>query len=1190
MSDNLDKPHENILIKASPYSVREELTEMVVNDLLGPAGGPDEELDVREDRVRERYLVGMLAPKATAVEAETMDEVGVASSDDAETGVTDVSSSVHDTFFPSSMGMSFIVDPAVGEILVNTEWGKYKRTLSETQQKKDGTPALIWKREHITGEAQTIKLKDGVFGPIAPNRTFPLICLQGKIRRSETGWLVTLFLVNRQEEPKTKKDEAWIFQPKMKVTDSSCSQSIFINRKKWDHDLNKLDSSSKLEFESLEMLYRHKLEFSVGHGVSVHAEVDPENDERSFSLETDFIPFAEVEQQTTPTEIDNPDIKDLKLDMKELSEMSVGDLVKNLKILEIAYKKWIETEKKKYENSSEKLSGHKNAFEMAIKSCERVCKRIHAGIELIEKDGQAFEAFRFANIAMWNQRIRTIYSRKVRKNESTENIDVPTSRSWRLFQIAFILLNIPALTILDHPERISEKDAVVDLLWFPTGGGKTEAYLGLTAYTLAIRRLQKNIGDLDGENGVAVLMRYTLRLLTLQQFQRAAALICACEMIRRGNETKWGKTPFRLGLWVGSKTTPNTLKSAALSLLNTKHDSGGAPYLSGTPHQIKSCPWCGCEIKPDDIKVYEPPNDIGRCVIYCGDQLGKCEFSARKSPKEGLPVMVVDEEIYRRPPSLLIATVDKFAQMPWKGETQMLFGKISGECPRHGFLSPEIECTGNHPGKNGSGGTKPVEHVNLRPPDLIIQDELHLISGPLGSMVGLYEAAIEELCSWKLNGKKIVPKVIASTATIRRAHDQIKKLFVKNVEIFPAQGTNIRDSFFARQREASEEFPGRRYMGICAFGRRYPVVLIRVYVAFMAAAQALYNKYDNLADPWMTLAGYFNSMRELAGTRRLVEDDIRARLRDADQRGLAKRLIKYGAVEELTSRKSGSDIPIILERLEITFDKSNEEKRKAEKGEKKKVTLPNPYDVVLATNMISVGVDIERLGLMVVSGQPKSTSEYIQATSRVGRSKGSPGLVCTVFNWARPRDLSHYESFEHYHNTFYKHVEALSVTPYSPRALDRGLSGVFAALIRLFDDKYNANEKAGKLSDTEPRLKEIFDVLIKRSVNATQDKKYGELIKNMLNKRRDYWLSRIHKAKDHAIGYKDDKQSVVGLLLSPEKKDWELFTCLNSLRDVEGEVNLIYDPNTRGLTVENNDDAMVSKTENIKNNEGESNE
>jgi hypothetical protein len=877
----------------------------------------------------------------------------------------------------------------------------------------------------------------------------------------------------------------------------------------------------------------------------------------------------EVPHQSPRSASDDKNLGGVTLDMKELAELPREDLVASLRHVEAAYRAWIKMEAAKLTLPSEKLEGHEEAAKRAVDCCTRALERIKAGIDLIATDTLAEEAFRFANRAMWQQRIHSTFARKVRKKEMKVEDGVTTleeakNRSWRLFQLAFVLLNLPSLTDLHHPDRSHETDAVADLLWFATGGGKTEAYLGLTAYTLALRRLQREIEGRRGDHGIAVLMRYTLRLLTLQQFQRAAALICACETIRRAEVDKWGETPFRLGLWVGNKTTPNTLAAAANAL--RQRNVGGRPSSTGNPHQTMSCPWCGSEIREQHLRVYEAPSDIGRCVTYCGDNMGHCEFTERNAPKEGLPVMVVDEEIYRRPPSLLISTVDKFAQMPWNGQTQMLFGKVTAVCDRHGFLSPEVEDGKFHPARNNLPSVKTRPHGFLRPPDLIIQDELHLISGPLGSMVGLYESAVDELCSWQVDSKKVRPKVVASTATIRRAPDQVQKLFVRKVEVFPPQGTSIRDSFFAIQRPTGAEYPGRRYLGLSAFGRRYPVAMIRSYVAHMAAAQVLYDKYDRLADPWMTLTGYFNSIRELAGTRRLVDDDIRARLRDADQRGLAKRRVR--ALEELTSRKSGTDVPKILERLEATFDKSLEGQRAVERKAGQKPSSAVPYDVVLATNMISVGVDIDRLGLMLVAGQPKNTSEYIQATSRVGRSSDGPGLVCTVFNWARPRDLSHYERFEHYHETFYKHVEALSVTPFSARALDRGLSGVMVALMRLSDDHLNANMKAGEVPDMDPAWAEVFDVLSKRGGNATDDSAVAVRINTMLDRRRDEWLRRGHNQKDHKLGYRSEGGATVGLLEHASEGDWELFTCLNSLRDVEGTVDLVLDQRSTGLRVE----------------------
>jgi hypothetical protein len=356
---------------------------------------------------------------------------------------------------------------------------------------------------------------------------------------------------------------------------------------------------------------------------------------------------------------------------------------------------------------------------------------------------------------------------------------------------------LPSITDLHHPDRSHETDAVTDLLWFPTGGGKTEAYLGLTAYTIGLRRLEGVVSGRSGEFGVAVLMRYTLRLLTLQQFQRVTTLICVCESIRRENPLKWGKEPFRIGLWVGQRTTPNHTDQSDEFCKQARGQY--LPGVSGSPHQLTNCPWCGTKIEPGKrIEVETVSKGRGRTLVYCGDSLGKCLYSRKQSASEGLPILVVDEEIYRRLPTLLIATVDKFAQMPWKGEVQMLFGQVDGYCDRHGFRSSDIEDTDSHRKTQTLPSAKTVSCNSLRPPDLIIQDELHLISGPLGTLVGLYETAVDQLSSWEVDGKKVRPKVIASTATIRQAQTQVHNLFLRKVQIFPPQSIDVSDNFFSR--------------------------------------------------------------------------------------------------------------------------------------------------------------------------------------------------------------------------------------------------------------------------------------------------------------------------------------------------------------------------------------------------------
>ncbi|HXH88717.1 MAG TPA: helicase-related protein [Gaiellaceae bacterium] len=436
----------------------------------------------------------------------------------------------------------------------------------------------------------------------------------------------------------------------------------------------------------------------------------------------------------------------------------------------------------------------------------------------------------------------------------------------------------------------------------------------------------------------------------------------------------------------------------------------------------------------------------------------------------------------------------------------------------------------------------------------MIQDELHLIAGPLGTMVGLYETAVDRLMSWEIDGKNVRPKVIASTATVRQAGDQVHRLFLRRVQVFPPPGLDVEDNFFAREREPNPEEPGLLYLGVCAPGRRLKAVLIRVYVAYLAAAQVLYVKYDTHADPWMTLVGYLNAMQELAGMRRLCEDDIRTRLGKTDRRGLATRRLGPESIQELTSRLAGTEIPAKLDAMERVFSQAEEARRR----KRDKSAKPRPIDVLLATNMISVGVDVRRLGLMVVAGQPKTTAEYIQATSRVGRA--TPGIVCTVYNWARPRDLSHYERFEHYHASFYRFVEALSVTPFAPRARDRGLSALLVSLIRDAELKMNPNGAAQELDRSSELVAAAVAAIATRASEVQTDAQLAKLVEDELDTRLDGWLARAQQAlKTGArLGYQDARDSdTVGLLQRPTPAGWDMFTALNSLRDVEPTVGLL---------------------------------
>jgi hypothetical protein len=651
------------------------------------------------------------------------------------------------------------------------------------------------------------------------------------------------------------------------------------------------------------------------------------------------------------------------------------------------------------------------------------------------------------------------------------------------------------------------------------------------------------------------------------------------ETIRWAGVSKWGAEPFTLGLWVGNKVTPGTTEQShqAIEAIRDK-DRSRAGIAS--PAQLTSCPWCGSEIQPGrDISV---DNIEGRTAIFCGDKFSSCEFSKAKSNSNkhpGLPVQVVDEEIYHRPPTMMIATVDKFAMMAWRPEVRTLFGNVREECERHGLLWPGHRCGGGHTARKPHAAAKVKAVRPVRPPDLIIQDEFHLISGPLGTMVGLYETAVDDLCSWQIGEVRVRPKVVASTATVRRATDQVRNVFMRRLAIFPAKALDVEDDFFSVQRSV-ESRPGRRYVGICSPGSSRPAVLIRTYTAFLTAAQGLFDTFGPVADPYMTLVGYFNSLRELGGMKRLAEDDVqtrsfRVKMSLVERPGLEQR--RVGTIAELTSRVSNSDIPRYLDQLEIPFDGV------FDPGANKFMSrlapeAPRPIDVVLATNMLSVGVDVNRLGVMVVNGQPKGTAEYIQATSRVGRA--FPGLVAAVLTWARPRDLSHYETFEHYHATFYQHVEAQSVTPFSPRAMDRGLTGAMLAMMRNRFDRFSPNPGAGALTSPScPEMVATVDSVTERTWEVTEDSSKKGLATAELRSRADLWAKeaampgRLLVYQKYGAG-----PTAYALLEAPGIKPWSTWTVPMSMREVEPGVHLVMewdrsleDPNWRARPID--DDA-----------------
>lgn len=1113
-----------------PVEVRSQLIETLQLDLIGPTYSLGDPQEVLRQRPSTWYLTGFLVPTDASedqrVDAESADTMDVME----ERGGTDDASapdkpSARRSFMPSSMGLSFLVARESSKLDITVTWGDYKLQSDGPED----SAAILWHRtprsESFTLEIPkgTAKTKE-IEVPNSPKlflsisvRDVPADKLTSGIPTGSRS--VSLFLVNRRVPAgDVKADEAFAFQTQMQVE----SEIPFVARP----SLHSLESDQWDE-RVADLQYRDALEYSVGHSISTRAIKDKAGDCQR--VETCWLPSAEVERVAPAP------IKGVELRMETLAFLrDADDAMCKLGPFADQYRDWIDKQNTGLDRLPE---SRKETVSQLINNARVAADRIEGGIKLLA-DPQYRQAFCIANKAMARQA-------KLRLARQWGKDPAEVVPEWRPFQLAFILMNLQGIADPKHGDH-----KTVDLLFFPTGGGKTEAYLGLAAFSLVLRRL-KNPGITSA--GMAVLMRYTLRLLTLDQLGRASALVCALELERQDDVEKLGEWPFEIGLWVGQAATPNRMgkKGETGESARSKTIAFWNNDSKPSPIPLEECPWCAKKFQRESFKLLPNSDEPRELRIKCLNR--RCDFS-----KEGrtLPILAVDTQIYQRLPCFLIATVDKFAAMPWTGEVGKLFGKVQ-RYDKDGFYGP---C------EPGSG--TPIEGDKLLPPELIIQDELHLISGPLGTIAGLYETALDGLSTYKLDDIEVKPKIIASTATVRRADSQIQALFNRRqVDIFPPPGPNRRDSFFARTHCSDESSP-RLYLGVAAQGKSPKVVMLRVYLALMGGAQKLYRENggkknaDNPVDPYMTLLGYFNSLRELGGARRLIEDEVLtqlagrgARKRIGEAKGLFEdRKIAFEPVE-LTSRVSTDKVSEAKQRLSLPFH------------EKERV------DVAIATNMISVGLDITRLGLMVVFGQPKTSSEYIQSTSRVGRDHEKPGLVVTLLNIHRPRDRSHYERYEAYHDSFYRNVEATSVTPFSPRALDRGLAGTLVALARQGHDPMTPAKGATEILNEQDQLAYAVDTLVNRarSHNVGLSTEEKDRIANQVSLRSKDLLDQWNKlAKEmHDVGgalqYQREAGNASALLhefLHPDLNNLPpnhpkmKFRANRSMRDVEPSVNL----------------------------------
>lgn len=1024
--------------------VRQKIIEMIKTDLLGPM----DENEVLQQNPRFEYLVGMLAPQSyddgAASEQEIDGDAAFEGDSDYTAGEEDDNEPVSTNRFktPSSIGISFYIETSTPNLCVDVSWGDYVKSSDKIPGKEGTERSVSIYTRHPQLETVEVDLTS-----FSKSKEFPLtidsniILHISKIALKKGYTLVTAYIVNRRQN--AESDVAGtMFQVSLKAHDKD-GRHIFVA----EHICREVLAEDEFYFAQRPIL---------GRGRGCAASWTADADGRAASIESSFIPEYEFAGVSAALEGFDP----FYFSMRSLGIPKKKDeIINRLNVLADSYEKWI----------SEKLINDRKMTDAKFKAqigngvvfkCQEALRRIRAGIRLLVDDAIAFDAFCFMNRAMILQRNIMNFSKKYGAGIECNLKDFLDPRKpennfgWRPFQIAFILMNLNAIVDPLHEDR-----EIVDLLYFPTGGGKTEAYLGLMAFVIANRRLRINDADkYNRDGGVTAILRYTLRLLTTQQRDRITKMVIAAEMLREQEYPKYGKEPISIGFWVGGKVTPNKFKELEEDPEDPQKTRNARSKKNLIYKQLLTCPFCGKPLKEENFYIDIPTKSVS---IYCSDD--KCMFYRYKQGnKMKIPVFLVDEEIYAKCPTIILSTVDKFAGLPWGAEPNALFGRVDRQCSRDGYVAMGDKHA-KHTKTDELPASKLISIKPFLPPELIIQDELHLITGPLGTVYGAYETVIEDLCSYTDGEHKIKPKYVVSTATIKNAAEQTKCLYGRNTTAqFPPNGFEIGDSFFIREIPVSKN-PFRKYVGICAPGQSVKTALLRAYAIILQSTYdlSLDENCQDYIDPYYSLVGYYNSIRELGGAVRLLQDDIPDRIQRIKKKyGMSKQRFLNRKIE-ITSRMSSYDIPKNLGQLEVPF------------------TSKDCLDTAIATNMIAVGMDVDRLGLMVVTGQPKQNSEYIQATSRIGRS--FPGLVVTLYNPYRPRDLSHYENFTGYHSQLYRFVEGTTATPFSARARDRVLHALVISAIRLRYPEMAANESAAAIGDlTATQLGEIKALILER--------------------------------------------------------------------------------------------------------------
>lgn len=1125
---------------------RQIIIDALKKDLMGPES---EEEILREDPSHNYYIIGTLFPKSVSENTDEFTQDQEMEADNAYGDGMDFTADKEDDnepvqvmhfTKPSSIGISFYLKTDTASIEIDVSWGDYFKTSDTvTDDEENEKEVTCYKR---IPQKETVHVDFSDFGKAKEYRLVAdsNVCLHVSKIALKTGYsLVTAYVINKRNNSESEL-EATMFQAEV-LAHSADGERIFIA----EHICREVLAADEFYFEQRPIL---------GRGRGCAASWGKPVDGKTSYVKSDFIPQYEFPGVSAVIKGLDP----FFFSMISLSSKNKkDDIIGKLNVLADSYETWIEDHLIKDPKMADSLFAEEIG-ESVIQNCNTALQRIRNGIRLVSENELVLDAFCFMNRVMFFQNSIKNYSKvhgkgiecsfrdfsDPRKKDPKDPSKRANDFAWRPFQIAFILMNLAGIVDPEHKDR-----ELVDLLYFPTGGGKTEAYLGLIAFVIAYRRLHADSDseyNLDG--GVTAILRYTLRLLTTQQRDRLTKMIVAAEQIRQKEYPKYGKEPISIGFWVGGGVTPNSFGE----LDNPENPEEARRKRKLIYKQLLTCPFCGAPLKEENFYIDTERKAVD---IYCSDE--DCIFFRYKiDNKQKIPVYLVDEEIYSRCPTIILSTVDKFAKLPWDVKTNALFGRVDRVCSRDGYVAVGDEHKRHNRTTNNPASTLTTVKPFL-PPALIIQDELHLITGPLGTVYGAYETIIEEMCSYK-NGEKLIrPKYVVSTATIKNASEQTKCLYARErTSQFPPSGFEIGDSFFIREIPVPESYleadpekdPFRKYVGISAPGQSVKTTLLRVYASILQTAYdlSLQDEWKDVIDPYYTLVGYYNSIRELGGAVRLLQDDIPKRIRYLKKRRNMEKIryLNQSKNVEITSRMSSSQIPGQLKKLETPY------------------TERDCLDTAIATNMIAVGMDVDRLGLMVVSGQPKQNSEYIQATSRIGRSL--PGLVVTIYNPYRPRDLSHYENFTGYHAQLYRFVEGTTATPFSARARDRVMHALVISTIRLKYPGFANNASASDINQmTDEQIGEIKSLIldrlniIKPSARADADDEIDRFI--------DWW--KVLAAKPKRLLFKGplpqyrSKEDPNNYLMSyygqQGAKDNEKPT-LSSMREVESPSNMFY--------------------------------